>query len=261
MAAGSEVRGKTMIKSDGFTGVDGNKNGFRFSAAGGLLEAIGAVFRDLTVRGGTFDEVAVKGEIKADTGYFSGELRAADGTFIGTLQAASGSFDGIIRGTLDAKNLISAGSVVAGTAHLIKGNNAVVYMHDRGFMVDSVISVLPVKYLRLFATGNCTLRIKLPYAGGENRGSYAVKVNGSFINVMPAGYQPSDWFPYTYEFSQNGGADLIREHNITLANLQDGNLIELFLRNEYTTTTYYAINSTFELRCGGTQPGLIGLLG
>jgi len=60
-----------MIESSGFDGVNGQTPGFRFSAINGLLEAIGAKFRELTVRGGTFDEVTAI-DLKVTNGNFSG---------------------------------------------------------------------------------------------------------------------------------------------------------------------------------------------
>ena len=55
--------------------------------------------------------LALRGHIYADGGYFKGELQAASGTFTGALEAASGSF----KGTLDAASGTFAGDISAAT--------------------------------------------------------------------------------------------------------------------------------------------------
>jgi hypothetical protein len=53
-----------VFYTDGFMGVNGNVPGAKITAATGLLEAIGARFKNLTVNNGTFENVTVSGMSK-----------------------------------------------------------------------------------------------------------------------------------------------------------------------------------------------------
>jgi len=65
-----------VIESSGFNGADGGVNGFRFSAASGLLEAIGAKFRN-----GIFSGELIAGPLKSNTEpVFSLEQNYLNGT-------------------------------------------------------------------------------------------------------------------------------------------------------------------------------------
>jgi hypothetical protein len=102
-----EIKGDGWIKSEGFMGVDGGVNGFRFSALDGLLEAIGAKFRDLVVNGGTFNSVNVNGHIDALSGTFRGEVLLQMKTDYGGVQPLIGGLRAYARGHKNTQTTMS----------------------------------------------------------------------------------------------------------------------------------------------------------
>jgi hypothetical protein len=61
-----------IIESDGFQGVNGNVNGYRLTAANGLLEAIGAILKSINVNDGVFNNMTVEGILDANVSILGG---------------------------------------------------------------------------------------------------------------------------------------------------------------------------------------------
>jgi hypothetical protein len=235
-----EMTGDGEIRSKGFDNINSGVNGFRFTAKDGLLQAIGARFRE-----GTFDSITVTGDST-----FSGMLQAATGRFTGHIEADSGYFkgrieasEGFFKGTLEAKDIVINGQITQGTDNLIRANNKAEEFSVNGGTSDVL------KELKTAARGTATIRIGIWFYASNSTANLAEFGYRIIVNGVAG-----TWLVPT------GMAQTIRnyDHNITLT--ENINTIGIQLKTPSAGGTAQIRNTTFELRCK-EKPGLLALLG
>lgn len=102
-----------------------------FDAAGLTIQNGAFIIQDKNGEDLLYSEngnLAIKGTIYADNGYFRGELQGATGTFTGSLEAASGTFTGTLQaasGSFSGEISASGGSIggfIINSTHLVSSN-------------------------------------------------------------------------------------------------------------------------------------------
>jgi hypothetical protein len=194
----------------------------------------------------------VSGHIVAGSGSFE-KGTFTDVTIIGNSNIGGNSVvNGTIRGTLDGKNLVTSGSVTAGTAFVLKSKNDGFFLGGSGGVYADIATV-PVKILRTIATGTCTLKILFPRVANNSGRFKVVTKSGNVINEVQTLMSTS-----IHQIRNSREQD---DYQYTINLGSGGTSVELYM--EYQSSNMgvvFFLNTTFELTCN-ENPGLLALLG